>query len=74
MRLNKGMINATTAVSSPGVSLSFDLKSLFCSKASLVKIAAAVSIAIFSLCLCKNLVVQEEIAVDHYTTQSDGPG
>jgi hypothetical protein len=41
---------------------------------SLVKIAAAVSIAISFLFLRETLATQEDLAVNHYTTHSDGPG
>ena len=46
--LNKGMINAIKSFSFPWATLSLALSSVFCSKASLVRIAAAVSIAMFA--------------------------
>ena len=64
------MINATKVFSSAWALTSLDLKSLFCSKASFVRIAAAVSIAI--VCLFYRIELAHEgptVSLD-YTTLS----
>jgi hypothetical protein len=64
------MINATKVFSSAWALTSLDLKSLFCSKASFVRIAAAVSIAI--VCLFYRVELPHEgptVSLD-YTTLS----
>jgi hypothetical protein len=64
--------NAANVLSSAWAPLSLDLKSLFCPKASFVRIAAAVSIAIVCL-FWRNELAQEGVTVRlDYTAHSDG--
>ena len=62
------MINATKVLSSARALASLDLKSLFCSKASFVRIAAAVSIAIVCLFYRIELAHEESTVSLDYTT------
>ena len=71
------MINATKVFSSACALTSLDLKSLFCSKASFVRIAAAVSIAIIRLVYGSDLTHEvPTLSLDYtpiWTCHSDIP-